>query len=234
MTGCRAFIAAVDQRSYRKAFFVALLIYLVLGLGAYWPAWPGDSHLIVGGAIGDPVQQSWFLMWFPWAVLHGHNPFYTTWMDYPIGVNLSVNTEMPLLGVLGAPVSFTLGPVATYQSFLWLAYPLSAISAFFVLRRLTRSNIGAFTGGLLYGFSPYIVGQGYGHLNLAFVPLPPLIFLSVIEIFTAQGRHPWRWGGLLGVLVVLQYFISVEILASTLILVGIGIGIAGLRASPQN
>lgn len=210
---------AIVQRAPRARFaVVAVLSYLAIAAFAYLPAWPGDPHLLVTCACGDTVQQSWFLGWFPWAVLHGHNPFFTNWIDYPRGVNLAINTEMPLLGILGSPLSLVVSPLASYSLFLYLAYPLSATSAFFVLRRWSGSDLGAYFGALFYGFSPYMVGQGQEHLNLVFVPLPPLIFMALVELIVVQRGNPLRWGLLLGALVTLQYFVSVEVLVSTLVI----------------
>ena len=199
----------------------AAVLFFALGTLAYLPSWPGDPSRIVSCACEDPVQQSWFLGWLPWAVLHGHNPFFTNWFDFPSGVNLASNTEMPLLGLITAPLTLTAGPVASYGLLLWLAYPLSAMSAFFVLRHWTRSNLGALLGGLLYGFSPYMVNQGQLHLNLVFVPLPPLILMALIEITITQRSSPFRWGVLLGVLVTAQYLISPELLTTVLLMLAI-------------
>jgi len=204
----------IDQIGPARFAIGAVLVFFALAALAYLPAWPGDPSRLVRCACGDPVQQSWFLGWVPWALLHGHNPFLTNWFDYPSGVNLAANTEMPLLGLLAAPLSLTAGSVASYGLLLYLAYPLSAASAFFVLRRWTGSNFGAFCGGLLYGFSPYMVGQGLSHLNLVFVPLPPLIFLALHETAVAQRSSARRWGVLLGVLITAQYLISPEVLAT--------------------
>jgi hypothetical protein len=46
-------------------------------------------------------------------------------------------------------------PIASVNVLLWLAFPLSATSMFFVLRRFVAWDLAAFAGGLLYGFSPY-------------------------------------------------------------------------------
>lgn len=211
-----------NTRSTRFAVF-GLASYFAFAAFAYLPAWPGDPHLLVTCACGDPVQQSWFLGWFPWAVVHGHNPFFTNWIDYPLGANLAVNTEMPLLGVLTAPLSLFVSPLASYSLLLYLAYPLSAASAFFVLRRWSKSNVGAYAGGLLYGFSPYMVGQGQAHLNLMFVPLPPLIFMVLHELIIVQRWRPARAGITLGCLVVLQFFISIEVLLSTALIAAVAI-----------
>ena len=135
---------------------------------------------------------------------------------------------MPFLGFVTAPISFAFTSVASYQFLLWLSYPISAASAFFVLRRWTHSNLGGLFGGLLYGFSPYMVGQGYGHLNLTFVPLPPLIFLALLEVFVRQKSNCRKWGALMGASIAAQYLISPEVLATTLLLSALGLIIVTL------
>ena len=64
----------------------------------------------------------------------------------------------------------------------------------------------------MYGFSPYMVGQGLGHIELLFVPLPPFIALTVVSIVQREGS-PRRLGIQLGLLLVAEYLISPEILA---------------------
>jgi hypothetical protein len=217
-----ALLARLDAVRPSQFAIAVLIVYFGLALAAYFPTWPGDPHRLVLCACGDSAQQSWFLLWTPWALIHGHNPLFTSWMDFPIGANLAQNTEMPLLGLLTAPLSLTGGSVASFGLLLYLAFPLSATSAFFVLRRFTRSNVAAAAGGLLYGFSSYIVGEGLGHLNLAFVPLPPLIFLCAYEILVAQRGRARDWGIGLGVAVTAQFLISPEVLSTTAIVTGCG------------
>jgi hypothetical protein len=94
---------------------------------------------------------------------------------------------------------------------------------FFVLRRWVRWDLAAFVGGALYGFGPYVVAQGQYHLDLAFVPIPPLIFLATYETLRADGERPVRWGLVLGLLVTAQFFISQEIAATTLLIIGVSL-----------
>ena len=212
----RRVLARIDRIAPARFAIVVILGYVAISLIAYLPAWPGDPSRLVGArcACGDPVQQSWFLGWVPWAIVHGHNPFFTNWIDQPSGANLAINTEMPLLGLLAAPITFVAGSVASFGFLIWLAFPASATAAFFVLRRWTRSNLGSACGGLLYGFSPYVVGEGFRHLNLAFVPLPPLILMALYEVLVEQRSSARRWGVALGLLVAAQYLISSEILSA--------------------
>ena len=190
--------------------------YLVLGLVAYWPVFPGISNRLFGQG-ADYVLSAWFIGWVPHAIAHGLNPFFTNSMFVPTGVNLAQNTESPLLGLIGAPLTEAFNPLVTTNVLMVLAMPVSATAAFVVLRKWKVWLPGAALGGLVYGFSPYMVGQGADHLVFTFVPIPPFIALTIVSILQRKGS-PWRLGIQLGLLVVAQYFISQEVLVDVAIL----------------
>jgi hypothetical protein len=216
---------------------IAALAYVGLSVIPYWNFWMAGGTRIAGKG-GDVADETWFLGWVPYALLHAHNPLVTNWGNFPSGVNGVANTSVPLLGLLGTPVTLAFGAFTTAALLFTVAFPLSALSAYLLLRYWVRWRPAAFAGGLLYGFSPYLVAQGLGHLNLVFVPLPPLIFLVLCYIAAPRPelepgpgraprpRQPWAWGAVLAVLCVAQFFISIEVLASTAI-----IGAAGLLAA---
>ena len=196
----------------------AFVAYAGVALLANYPEWPGDPSRI---RAGDLDQMVWYLAWTPHALVHWQNPFATTWMNYPEGVNLAQNTSVPLLGFVTAPLTLAVSPIASLNLLLWLAFPLSAFSMFVVLRRWAQWDLAAFLGGALYGFSPYLVAQSQEHLNLAFVPLPPLILLAGYETIRPRAKRPMRWGVALGALVVAQFFISPEVAATTVLVVAL-------------
>jgi hypothetical protein len=200
---------------------IAAVFFLLLTFFVYWPMLPGDPHVMAGCACGDPALQSWFLGYFPWSLLHGHITFMTNYLDYPRGVNLATGTTMPLLALVFYPITLIFGATSTYSLLMWLAYPLSALSALYVVRKWTGSNIAAGLAGLVYGYSAYAIHQGYGHLNLSFVPLPPLIFYCVYNVLVTQPGRARRWGLSLGVLVSAQFLISSEIAFTTIIVAAI-------------
>jgi hypothetical protein len=191
--------------------------YVVLAVVVYWQAWSTDftTHMQLGG---DQFANVWFLRWTPFALLHGHNPLFTTYANYPFGVNLVTNTSAPFLGVLGMPVTLLSGSIATFNVMSTLALAGSATAGYVFVRRWTTWRPSAWVAGLLYGFSPYVIGQASGHLNLTFVVLPPLILLAVHEVVVRQEWGPRRAGVVLGLLVTAQFFVSSEILASTVII----------------
>jgi hypothetical protein len=201
----------------------ALVAYLAIACLAYWPVGPLSGTQIVGCACSDRIQEVWFLGWMFHALSHAINPFMTSVMNYPYGVNLVDNTSMPLLGLLASPVTAIFGPIAAFNVFMRLAFFASAASMMFVLRRYTKWFPAAFLGGLLYGFSPYVVSQAVGHLFVAFVPIPPLVVLVLDELLRRQERSARRYGVILGLLLAAQFFISIEILVTTVICAVAGI-----------
>ena len=204
---------------------IVIVSYFGLSAIPYWGFWTAGGTRIAGKG-GDLSTGAWFLEWICYALVHLHNPLVTDWGNYPYGVNGVTNLSMPLLGVLGTPVTLAFGAFVTTTLFFTLAFPLSSLSAYVLISRWVRWRPAAFCGGLLYGFSPYLAAQGGSHLNLVFVPLPPLIFLVLGQIAAGRARRAWVCGTILAVLCVAQFLISAEILVSTVIVGAIGLLIA--------
>jgi hypothetical protein len=200
---------------------VSLLLYLILTFFEFGGSSSLGSAQMIGTGTPDQVQQIWFLKWAQYALWHGHNPFYTPFQNYPVGLNLLANTSMLVPGAVFSPVTAWLGPVVTWNVLIRLAVVLSAFSMCLVLRRWTAWWPAAFVGGLLYGFSAYFTVYEDGYLFLVLVPIPPLIFLLLHEIMVRQQWRARRVGSLLGVAVSVQFFISAEISVSTLLMGGI-------------
>jgi hypothetical protein len=192
-------------------------VFVLLAVLAFLPAAPWSSTTLFGCVCSDPPQQVWFLSWIPHVIMSGGNPFYSTLIDSPSGANMLVNTSMMLLSLVLAPVTWLLGPVAAANIGMRLAFAASSVSAFVVLRRWNLCWPAAFVGGLMYGFSPYMIGQATAHLQMAFVVVPP-IWLFALERFLSRRWTARRTGLWLGVLAVIQFFISVDVLASLLLM----------------
>lgn len=207
-------VAASPPSAFRRALPSAVVItgYLLIGIAAFWPDYPGISQRLFG-VDSDFAQSVWFLNWVPHALAHGLNPFFSNAIFVPSGVNLTQSTASPLLGLLIAPFTQMLNPLVPANVLMVLGMPVSATAAFVVLRRWKIWVPAAAIGGLMYGFSPYMVGQSIGHVELIFVPLPPFIALTIVSILQGSGSK-WRLGIRLGLLVVAQYLISPEVLAT--------------------
>lgn len=227
---CTAVAAPPRQAVRREAVVTSsvLLIYLAVGLTAFWPVLPATSNRLFGEYTPDPGLSAWFLGWAAQALHHAQNPFFSHAIFVPHGVNLAVNTSAPLLGIIATPITLVFGPIASANLLMVLAMPISAAAAFVVLRRWHAWLPAAALGGLMYGFSPYMVGQSLGHMTLVFVPVPPFIALVVVSIVQGNGSRLWH-GIILGLLVTAQFLISPEVLATVVILIAFALFCAAIR-----
>ena len=192
---------------------LALALFVSLSFALYVRTWVAPRTRWLGVS-GDPAQHAWFLRWVPHALAHGDNPLFSTHVNYPDGVNLMWNTSMPLIGVLTAPVTLLGGPVLAYNTVVTLGVALSGWSAYVVLRRYVENGAAALAGGLVYGFSPYIVAQSLTHSNLVQAYIPPILVLVLDEALVRQRRSPYVLGGFLGMLATVQLLIGEELLAT--------------------
>ncbi len=216
----RRWDAVVPTRSPTAATVLAIVVYVALAVVVFWHLWTNNPTQVSQPG-GDQFSNMWFLEWVPFAISHGYNPFFSNFVNYPFGVNLLTNTSALLLGLAASPITVVWGPVASFNVLLTLALPASATSGYFLARRFTTWRPAAFVAGLLYGFSPYEIAQSAGHLNLTFVVFPPLVLLALHELVVRQARPARRWGIGLGLLLTAQFFVSSEVLASTIVVAAI-------------
>jgi hypothetical protein len=192
---------------------------------AFAVLWLGRSVLLhpASRALGDPYRDKtilmWSFVWWPHAIAHGHDPFAANVVWAPHGVDLAWVTASPTLALGLAPITETVGPVVAYNIAALAAAPLAAWTAFLLARRLTRKFAPALVAGFLFGFSPYVIGQSVGHLNLSFVCFVPLAGLLAVRFFEGTiGR--WWFTALLALVLALQFGVSTEVFA-TMTVVGV-------------
>lgn len=154
---------------------VVVAVYVLCAVGLTLPAWSAAVPTYVGIG-GDPQQQMWWLAWTPFAIGHLHNPLLSDYMNYPDGFNLMWQTWMPAAGVLLWPVTAIWGPLVSWNVLLTVSPALGGVFAFFAIRRFVPSAIPAAAGALVYGFSPYVIGQMLGHAH------------SVVSVITRRSR----------------------------------------------
>lgn len=84
---------------------------------------------------------------------------------------------------------------------------------FWLLRRWVPWTPAAFVGGLFYGFSPFVLTSlALAHPNFGMLAPVPLIVGCLDELLVRHRRSPVLVGVALGILVVLEFFVAVEVL----------------------
>jgi len=200
--------------------------YLALSVVLWWNVWSAHPAGTAACGCGDPALFTWFLEWPAYAIDHGHNLFYSTALFHPGGINLLSNTSVLAVGVPLAPVTWLFGPVAALNVANTLAPVLSGLAAFWVLGRWVRWAPAAFAGGLLFGFSPFVLESlGYSHLMTSSLALLPLMLACFDELIIRQRRSPWWVGAALALLVVVEFFISTEVLVIVALATVMGIAL---------
>jgi hypothetical protein len=180
--------------------------------------------------VADPSFFMWSLVWWPWAVSHGTNPFVTHLVWAPSGFNLAWTTSIPGASLLLWPVSKVFGPVASFNLAMLLAPALSAWTAYLLCRHVTGRPLPSLAGGYLFGFSSYELAQMTAHLNLAVVFLVPLAVLLVL--LRAEGRlRPVPFVLLLCLCLVGQLSLSLEVFV-TMTAFGAAASLIALAALP--
>lgn len=208
------------------------LVFLgFLALAILWllPAWR-DPVVRWPGNTGDPEGAMWLLGWTPYAISHALNPLFTRQMGYPVGVNLAWNPLSPLLGVVSWPALVVGGPILQYNAALTLGLAANGWAGYVaVCHWVTRRRFGIL-GGLLFGMSPYVIGQAMAHPMLATAPGVPLMAVALDEAWRLRRCTVVRSGLALGASGLLVLLISEEMFASMLVMIGVAACWAGWRS----
>lgn len=211
---------------------LAGLAYLALAVALWWGVWSTHPTATATCGCGDAARFTWFAAWPAFALTHGHSLLWSSWLFHPGGINLLDDTSVLGLGLPLAPLTWLAGPVATLNVGLTLAPALSALSFYVLVRRWVTWRPAAFVGGLLYGFSAFMVAElALSQLNIAFLAVPPLIALVLSDVVGAQRRSSWTSGILVAGLLAVQFFLSTEILLITVATAMVGLILVGSWAA---
>jgi hypothetical protein len=206
----------------------ATILYAALGALAFFPVVPWSSSQLFGSCTcGDSLMQVWFMSWVPHVLTSGGNPFFTNVIAAPHGASMLMNTTFMFVSLLLSPVTLTLGPVAALNLMMRLAFAGSALALFTALRQWGLRWPTAFLGGLVYGFSAYMISQGTNHPEMAFVVIPPLWLLAWERLLT-RNWTPRRAGLWLGAMAVIQFFISIDVLSTLGVMTIVGLALVAV------
>ncbi|HEX3842008.1 MAG TPA: hypothetical protein VHU85_14545 [Acidimicrobiales bacterium] len=210
-----------------RIFASAAAFYLMASIGLWWGVWTTHPSTVTTCGCGDAARFLWFFEWPTFALTNGHSLLYSQWLFHPSGINLLNDTSVLALSVVLTPVTLLFGPIAAMNVALTLAPVLAALAMFALLRRWVAWMPAAVLGGLLYGFSPFLITElAYNQLNIAFLAIPPLLVLALDELLVRQRRSPYLTGAAVAGLVVVQFFVSTEVLLITAIAAAVAVGLA--------
>jgi hypothetical protein len=222
--------AGSGPRRWWRADLLVLAVALGLALWVTSGLWADPNGRAIAVNSSDQALFEWLLAYGPHAVLGGHDPLYATLINAPDGANLAVNTSITVLAWAFAPLTYLVGPPATFLVILTLNLVATAYAWHWLLsRHLVASPVAAAVGGLFAGFAPSMVSHANAHLNWTAGWLVPLIVWRVLRL-REPGRAV-RNGLVLGVLVAVAFSIAAEALFFTALACAVFLGTWALARS---
>jgi hypothetical protein len=155
----------------------------------------------------------WALKWWPYALLHGLNPFVSHYVWAPAGANLARSAMIPAAALVMAPATALFGLVASYNLLAVASPVLAAFTAYLLCRRLVGRELPALAGGYLFGFGPFQFAQLLVHANISLVFLVPVMVYLAVRRADREISAPVYIVALAAVLA-LQVGLSTEVLAT--------------------
>ncbi|MEU1838700.1 DUF2079 domain-containing protein [Micromonospora chersina] len=193
----------------RRADLLLLLAAVALALWVTSGMWRDPNTRMITVNSSDQALFEWLLAFGGHAMTHGENPFFTHLINVPDGVNLAVNTSITAYAAVFAPLTYLIGPPATFLVILTLNLAATAVAWYWLLsRQLVTSRLAAGVGGLFIAYCPAMVSHANAHLNWTAGWLVPLLIWGVLRL-----RRPGRavaGGIVLGVLVAVAFSIAAE------------------------
>src|SRR5215210_3349575 len=95
----------LQQAAQRHPTLSAFFGFTALAMLLFHRTWAHPLTRWVGEP-GDPPKFMWMMVWNPYAVRHGLNPFFTHHINSVTGVNLLWDTSVALPSWLMTPVTF--------------------------------------------------------------------------------------------------------------------------------
>jgi len=214
--------------------FGVIGLFLILSVIVWGHVWlTGHPTHTITLSLGDPGGETFWFAWLPWAILHGHNPFFTNALYAGRGgVNALANVSAMFPALILSPVTLLFGPIAAFNVAGTLSPVISGYFMFLLARKFTHFAPAQILAGLLWAFSPEVVlNLPFGHLSDVLGLFLPLTGLLAYDVVIEHKRRPWVDGVLFGTLVIAQFFTSTEVLAIDALCapVGVAVGIALAR-----
>ncbi|MFE9203860.1 hypothetical protein [Micromonospora sp. NPDC007230] len=202
----------------------AVLSFVLLAFWVTARFWLNPAHGVRDNRT-DQAQFEWMMAHGARVVTDFAYPFTSGRMNVPDGVNLMANTSVLSVSLPMTPITLLFGPRTSFLVFLTVGLLATGVAWYFVLSRVLIGARGpAWLGAGFCAFAPAMVSHANAHPNIVSQFVVPLIIWRTLRL-----TDPGRWlrnGVLLGLVIVWQAFLNLEILLMTAI--GLGVVVVAL------
>jgi hypothetical protein len=163
----------------------------MIALGAAISHW---NTQMIGGS-WDSGLTIWNFWWVDKSIQAGNFlPYYTKMLYFPQGVSLAYHNLALFNAYQGTLFHhlLNLSLPSAYNTVAVIAFLISALGMYALVKHLTRSPLAAFIAGIIFAFAPVHVSRlHFGHLEIfTGAQFIPLVALSIIRL---TETHQWRY-----------------------------------------
>jgi hypothetical protein len=170
--------------------------YLAAALVVTWPL-AGVIDSEIAWDLGDPVFNSWVLLWTGGQVLaflsgdwSALNRFWHGNIFYPERLTIAYSEHLAPQMLQALPVLAATDNVVLAYNLLFLStFVLSGLGAFLLVRELTGSTIAGLVAGFAFAFAPYRVAQ-FSHLQVLSAQWMPFVLYGYRRYFETRRTGP--------------------------------------------
>lgn len=174
----------------RWAVPIAVLFYGAVAVLFSWPL-TANLRTHIAGFEGDNFLHLWGVWWLIHAATTpGVAMFETTMLFAPEGTSLALNDPVPLVALVTAAVEPWLGLVGGFNLACLLSMTFGALGAFLLARDVSGNAWAGLLGGVVFGFSPFLMAQSLGHVGYATAVAVPF---AVWCWWRSRDDGSWRW-----------------------------------------
>jgi hypothetical protein len=158
----------------------ALLGYVCVAVAFTWPLPRQLSSALLGPPEGDTGVYIWNLWVFRHEIVeHARLPFFTfEILALTSPVPLVLHNYTTFANILAFPFLSALGVVSTYNLLIVCGGVMTAFAMYLYVKARIGDPVGAWIGGLMFGFSAYMSARAMGHFSLMLAaPIPVFAWL---------------------------------------------------------
>lgn len=185
-----------QQAGFGRRAVLPALFFLVWALVFSFPLALHMSDAVVLSRGGDAWLHLWDLWWVDKALVELHrNPYHTTYLLYPTGLNLYYHSLDLVNAIIGIPLQRLFGLTPAFNLLVVANLTLDGLAAYWLCLDRSRSIPASLVGGALFASAP-LLGSSLdaGQLDELTVWWVPLYILALLRALESPGPV-WRAGG---------------------------------------
>lgn len=168
-----------------KNNLIVFIFIVLLALIVTYPAIVHFNTRLLG--IKDSYFYAWDLWWFKHAVFSLHrSPLKLYTIFYPIN-GLPYVWLSPLNEIIGIILLPVLPLTIVFNTLALLPIVLSTYFTYKLVYHLTKERLAGMVGGVLFGFSPFLLFTMMGNLQYASIEFIPFVILSMLKLKENQS-----------------------------------------------